>query len=44
MTWDYPLVGTHNEPDLEAVVKEINGYTVADGRLVPHSNTLRADG
>jgi formate dehydrogenase major subunit len=44
MTWDYPLVGAHNEPDLEAVVKEINGYTVADGKNVAGFTDLRDDG
>jgi formate dehydrogenase major subunit len=34
LTWDYPTKGPHQEPDAEAVLKEINGYTVADGEPV----------
>ena len=30
LTWDYPLVGPHDEPDAEAVLQEINGRE-ADG-------------
>ena len=33
-----PASGATREPDARAVVKEINGYTVADGKLVPHYN------
>ena len=37
LTWDYPTQGPLEEPDAEAVLHEINGYTVADrkagGRL-----------
>lgn len=56
LTWDYPTEetpspnsreGTHEvspEPDLAVVVKEINGYTVADGRLVPGYAALKDDG
>ncbi len=44
LTWDYPVRGPHAEPDLHAVLKEINGYTVADGRPVPDAGALRDDG
>ncbi len=44
LTWDYPTVGGHQDPDLNAVVREINGYTVADGRPIPDAGALRADG
>lgn len=44
ITWDYPVKGAHDEPDLEAVVKEINGYTIADRTLVKDMSALRADG
>ena len=30
LTWDYPTKGATQEPDAEAVLREINGYTVAD--------------
>ncbi|MBX6342989.1 MAG: formate dehydrogenase, partial [Thermomicrobiaceae bacterium] len=44
LTWDYPTSGPHDEPVVEAVVKEINGYTVADGKPVPDFSALRDDG
>jgi formate dehydrogenase major subunit len=44
VTWDYPTKGTHHEPDAQAVLREINGYTVADGRLVDGFTSLKDDG
>jgi formate dehydrogenase major subunit len=44
LAWDYPEHGAHHEPDVEAVLKEINGYEVGDGRPVSGFNELRADG
>jgi formate dehydrogenase major subunit len=44
MTWDYPVKGTIQEPEAEAVLKEINGYMVADKRLVSGFMELRDDG
>jgi formate dehydrogenase major subunit len=44
LAWDYATHGPHDEPDLDAVVKEINGYTVADGKLVPDYFALEDDG
>jgi formate dehydrogenase major subunit len=44
ITWDYPTTGEAGDPDLEAVIREINGYTVADRALVPDYNALRDDG
>ena len=44
LTWEYPTEGPHDEPVVEAIVREINGYTVADGRLVPDYTALRDDG
>jgi formate dehydrogenase major subunit len=44
LTWDYPTRGEHQEPDISAVVKEINGYTVADRHLVADYNALKDDG
>jgi formate dehydrogenase major subunit len=43
LAWSYPT-DQRGEPDLEAVVKEINGYTVRDGRPVATYEELRADG
>ncbi len=44
LTWDYPVKGPLAEIDLDAVVKEINGYTVADGQPVRGYDALRDDG
>lgn len=47
LTWDYPLRGGQGEPgepDAEAVLKEINGFTVADRKLVKDYKALKADG
>ena len=44
LTWDYPTKGRHNDPDAEAVLREINGYTVADGKPVEGFTALAADG
>ncbi len=44
LTWDYPLEGPLQEPDAEAVLKEINGYTVADRKQIAHIQDLKSDG
>ncbi|GBD16318.1 Formate dehydrogenase subunit alpha [bacterium HR26] len=44
LTWDYPTKGLYDEPDLEAVLKEINGFTVADGKPVSSFRELKDDG
>jgi formate dehydrogenase major subunit len=44
LTWDYPTEGPHAEPDVEAVLKEINGYTVADRKQLKHIRDLKNDG
>jgi len=55
LTWDYrydhPNVlpdgrvsRTTDEPDAEKVLKEINGYTVADGKQLTKYQELKADG
>jgi formate dehydrogenase major subunit len=43
LTWDYPTVGPHEEPDAEAVLAEISGRT-ADGKPVAGFKDLAADG
>ena len=43
LTWDYPI-DERGEPDLNAVVAEINGYTVADRIPVTGYTALRDDG
>ena len=47
LTWEYPTHGPLAEPDVEAVLAEINGYTVVDGKPVaelPGSPRRRLDG
>ena len=44
LTWDYPVKGAHEEPDAEAILREIHGYRVADGSLVSGFGDLAADG
>src|SRR6185437_6471737 len=44
LTWHYPTSGPHEEPSAEAVLTEINGYTVADGAPVSGYQELAADG
>lgn len=44
LTWNYPLIGETGEPDLNAVIREINGYTVGDGKLITSFADLKDDG
>lgn len=44
LTWDYPTEGPREEPHAEAVLHEINGYTVADRRPVEGFTSLKDDG
>ena len=44
LTWTYPERGERAEPDPEAVLREINGYTVADRKQVPSYQQLKDDG
>jgi formate dehydrogenase major subunit len=44
LTWDYPTKGPHDEPDAEAVLKEISGYEVDTGKAVSGYTDLKADG
>jgi formate dehydrogenase major subunit len=44
LTWDYPVEGPIAEPDAEAILKEINGWTTADGKLLSSYRKLKADG
>jgi formate dehydrogenase major subunit len=43
LTWDYPVHGSYDEPDADAVLREINGYG-PDGRLLPAYTKLKDDG
>ena len=44
LAWDYPVHGEHDEPSAEAVLREINGYQVADGQPLSAYTELRHDG
>ncbi len=44
VTWEYPTEGPLAEPNAEAVLQEINGYTVADRKLVDGFTSLKNDG
>lgn len=44
LTLDYPLLGEDEEPSTEAVLKEINGYTVRDRKQVESFKDLKDDG
>ncbi len=44
LTWDYSVGGAMQEPQVEEVLQEINGYTVADHALVSSFTELKADG
>jgi formate dehydrogenase major subunit len=43
MTWDYDIPG-HEEPDIVKIANEMNGYTVADGKLLSSFGSLKDDG
>jgi formate dehydrogenase major subunit len=44
LTWTYPERGERGEPDAAAVLREINGYTVADRKQVASYTDLKDDG
>jgi len=44
LTWDYPVVHDKGEPDAEAVLREMNGYSVADGKQLAGFQALKDDG
>ena len=44
LKWDYPVEGPRDEPSAEAVLHEISGYTVADGKAVDGYMDLAGDG
>jgi formate dehydrogenase major subunit len=44
LTWDYSTRGPHAEPVIDEVLREINGYTVADGKAVEGYKALKSDG
>jgi formate dehydrogenase major subunit len=44
LSWDYRTLGPHEEPDIDRVLKEINGRTLADSKLVEGFGALESDG
>ena len=44
LTWDYPVADVTGELDVEAVLKEMNGYTVADRKQIGRFQDLKDDG
>jgi formate dehydrogenase major subunit len=44
LTWNYSVEGDIAEPKVLEVLQEINGYTVADRKLIPNYHALRTDG
>jgi formate dehydrogenase major subunit len=44
LTWDYATSGPTADPDVEDVLREINGYFVADRTQVPGFGALKSDG
>ncbi len=44
LTWQYPERGERAEPDANAILREINGYTVADRKQVAKYQDLKDDG
>ena len=44
LTWDYPVADDRGEPDVEAVLREMNGYTVGDGKQLGSFQELKDDG
>jgi formate dehydrogenase major subunit len=43
LTWDYPVKGTQQEPEADAVLAEVNGWD-ADGKPVASYTQLKDDG
>ncbi len=44
LAWDYPVEGEKDEPVVESVLKEINGFTVADRKQLAGFDACKADG
>ena len=44
LTWDYPTEGPHDEPDVESVLKEINGWSLPDRKQLGHIKDFKNDG
>ncbi len=44
LTWDYPTEGPYEDPDAEAVLREISGVDLTTGKEVPDYLPLKNDG
>src|SRR5579864_6374481 len=44
LTWQYGTHGIHDEPKVEDIIAEINGYHVGDRKLVAGYKELKSDG
>jgi formate dehydrogenase major subunit len=44
LTWEYPVGGDLAEPDAASVLREINGYTVADRQQLESYQQIKDDG
>ena len=44
LDWRYPVEGPKDEPVVDAILREINGYTIADGKLIPGFAACKDDG
>jgi len=44
LTWDYSTEGAHAEPRVEEILREINGWSLADRQQLKHSKDLKSDG
>jgi formate dehydrogenase major subunit len=44
LTWDYPVEGEMREPKVSSVLKEINGWTIADHKQLSQIQDLKNDG
>src|SRR5947209_10399984 len=44
LTWNYSTGGPQREPDVEEVLKEINGYSVTERKQLAHIKDLKSDG
>jgi formate dehydrogenase major subunit len=44
LTWEYPVSGSMAEPSAAAVLREVNGYTVADRKQLKSFQQIKDDG
>jgi formate dehydrogenase major subunit len=44
LTWDYPVEGEHDDPDADAVLREIGGVDLTTGEELPDYLPLKDDG